>query len=68
MRKGFAMKRMIVSLSVLLLFAAARADGFGPNDKVLYFNSDTLIAVIKNTFPQNLQLDVANKYVGGGVL
>ena len=54
---------MIVSLSVLFLFAAAQADGFGPSDKVLYFNSETLIAVIKDTFPQNLQLDVANKYV-----
>ena len=57
------MKRLITSLSVLFLFAAARADGFGPSDKVLYFNSETLIAVIKDTFPQNLQLDVANKYV-----
>ena len=57
------MKRLITSLSVLFLFAVARADGFGPSDKVLYFNSETLINVIKNTFPQNLQLDVANKYV-----
>ena len=57
------MKRLITSLSVLFLFAAAHADAFGPNDKVLYFNSETLIAVIKDTFPQNLQLDVANKYV-----
>ncbi len=57
------MKRLIISLSVLLLYASAHADTFGPNDKVLYFNSDTLITVIKNTFPQNLQLDVANKYV-----
>ena len=55
------MKRLITSLSVLLLCTSARADAFGPNDKVLYFNSETLIEVIKNTFPQNLQLDVANK-------
>jgi hypothetical protein len=57
------MKRLITSLSVLLLCTSAYADAFGPNDKVLYFNSETLIEVIKNTFPQNLQLDVANKYV-----
>ena len=57
------MKRLITSLSVLLLCTSAYADAFGPNDKVLYFNSETLITVIKNTFPQNLQLDVANKYV-----
>ena len=56
------MKRLIGFLSVLLC-APAYADGFGVNDKVLYFNSETLINVIKNTFPQNLQLDVANKYV-----
>ncbi len=56
------MKRLIAFLSVLLSMSAY-ADGFGVNDKVLYFNSETLIAVIKNTFPQNLQLDVANKYV-----
>ncbi len=55
------MKRLITSL--LLLCTSAYADAFGPNDKVLYFNSETLIEVIKNTFPQNLQLDVANKYV-----
>ena len=56
------MKRLIAFLSVLLC-APAYADGFGVNDKVLYFNSNVLIDVIKNTFPQNLQLDVANKYV-----
>ena len=56
------MKRLIGFLSVLLSMPAY-ADGFGVNDKVLYFNSETLINVIKNTFPQNLQLDVANKYV-----
>jgi hypothetical protein len=56
------MKRLIAFLSVLLC-APAYADGFGVNDKVLYFNSETLINVIKNTFPQNLQLDVANRYV-----
>lgn len=56
------MKRLIGFLSVLLC-APAYADGFGVNDKVLYFNSNVLIDVIKNTFPQNLQLDVANKYV-----
>ncbi len=56
------MKRLIAFLSVVLLMPAY-ADGFGLNDKVLYFNSETLINVIKNTFPQNLQLDVANKYV-----
>jgi len=56
------MKRLIGFLSVLLSMPAY-ADGFGVNDKVLYFNSNVLIDVIKNTFPQNLQLDVANKYV-----
>lgn len=56
------MKRLIAFLSVLLSIPAF-ADGFGVNDKVLYFNSNVLIDVIKNTFPQNLQLDVANKYV-----
>lgn len=56
------MKRLIAFLSVLLC-TPAYADGFGVNDKVLYFNSNVLIDVIKNTFPQNLQLDVANKYV-----
>ena len=56
------MKRLIAFLSVLLSMPAF-ADGFGVNDKVLYFNSNVLIDVIKNTFPQNLQLDVANRYV-----
>lgn len=57
------MKKLLTSWLLLLVLAPAYADGFGANDKILYFNSDVLINVIKKTFVEELQLDVANKYV-----
>ena len=51
---------------LLLLPTLAMADDtptFSATDKVLYFNSDVLKDVIKRTFPENLQLNVAQKYV-----
>ena len=57
------MKLFLTFLPILILSVPAFADGFSANDKVLYFNSGVLIDVIKNTFPENLQLNVAQKYV-----
>ena len=57
------MKLFLTFLPILILSVPAFADGFGANDKVLYFNSGVLIDVIKNTFPENLQLNVAQKYI-----
>ena len=55
------MKRLIAFLSVLLSMPAF-ADGFGVNDKVLFFSTDVLIEVIERNFDKSLQLGVANKY------
>ncbi len=57
------MKRLLTFLLFLILSVPAFADGFGANDKVLYFNSDVLIDVIKRNFANDLQLNVAQKYV-----
>ena len=59
------MKRFLVFL-FLLLPTLAVADGeqtFSPTDKVLYFNADVLKDVIKRSFPEDLRLNVAQKYV-----
>ena len=59
------MKRFLVFL-FLLLPTLAVADGeqtFSPTDKVLYFNADVLKDVIKRGFPEDLRLNVAQKYV-----
>lgn len=63
MRGGIKMKRLIAALSVFMCFNPLHADNFGPDDKILYFSSDVLINVIKNTFDEKLQLAVARKYV-----
>ena len=56
--------RMLKYLALLTVFLPTHlyADEFGPNDKVLYFNANVLLEVITRNFPENLRLDVANKY------
>ena len=58
------MNKILIFMLLLLLSVPVLADGFGANDKVLYFNSDVLIDVIKRNFPEDLHLNVANQYVG----
>ena len=57
------MKKFLTSLPLFVLLYPAFADNFNATDKVLYFNSDVLIDVIKRTFPEDLQLNVAQEYV-----
>ena len=57
------MKKFLTSLPLFVLLYPAFADNFNATDKVLYFNSDVLIDVIKRTFPEDLQLNVAQEYI-----